>query len=153
MDLILWRHADAVEGDDPLEDAERSLTTKGERQARRMAHWLNQHLPESTKILVSPTLRTRRTAQALGRKFMLDEALGPGQSVESMLSSVRWPEAKVPMLVVGHQPTLGLAVAYLVCGASAPWAVRKCSVWWLRSRDGDEGGQALLQTVLSPDRI
>ncbi len=44
MDLILWRHAeafDALEGED---DLSRSLTPKGERQAQRMAEWLNQRL-------------------------------------------------------------------------------------------------------------
>jgi phosphohistidine phosphatase len=42
MDLILWRHAKAVdlrkgETDDPA----RALTPKGERRAARMAQWLN----------------------------------------------------------------------------------------------------------------
>ena len=55
MDLILWRHAHA--GDplaDPLQDLQRALSPKGERQAKRMAEWLNQRLPESTRVLVSP---------------------------------------------------------------------------------------------------
>jgi phosphohistidine phosphatase len=153
MDLILWRHADAVEREDPSEDAERALTTKGERQAKRMAQWLNHHLPETTRILVSPTLRTRQTAQALGRKFKVEEGLAPDRSVEMLLETARWPDAKVPVLVVGHQPTLGLVAAQLVCGAPVPWAVRKCAVWWLRRRENENGGEVLLQTVLSPDRI
>ena len=55
MDLILWRHAEA--GDplaDPIADLERPLSTKGERQARRVADWLNQFLPDSTRVLTSP---------------------------------------------------------------------------------------------------
>ena len=77
MDLILWRHADSVELDDPHQDAERPLTAKGKRQAERMANWLNQHLPDTTRILVSPTRRTLQTAEALGRKFKEVDALGP----------------------------------------------------------------------------
>ena len=37
MDLILWRHADAIELQGNLSDLERPLTPKGERQAQRMA--------------------------------------------------------------------------------------------------------------------
>jgi len=79
MDLILWRHADAGEPvEDIIQDLQRSLTSKGEKQAARMADWLNRFLPESTRVLVSPALRCQQTAQALGRKFQTREALGPG---------------------------------------------------------------------------
>jgi len=37
MDLILWRHAEAQDARDGQVDLERALTTKGERQAERMA--------------------------------------------------------------------------------------------------------------------
>ena len=42
MDLILWRHAEAFEMREVQDDLDRSLTPKGERQAQRMAAWLNQ---------------------------------------------------------------------------------------------------------------
>ena len=41
MDLILWRHAEAQVLRDGQTDLERALTPKGERQAQRMAEWLN----------------------------------------------------------------------------------------------------------------
>ena len=66
MDLILWRHAEAVPERDDLPDLERPLTSKGERHAARMADWLNHRLAHSTRILVSPALRCQQTAQALG---------------------------------------------------------------------------------------
>ena len=67
--------------DDVSEDLQRKLTPKGEKQAARMADWLNRFLPESTRVLVSPALRCQQTAQALGRKFQTREALGPGGAV------------------------------------------------------------------------
>ena len=82
MDLILWRHAHA--GDpllDPADDLLRPLTVKGERQASRMAAWLNQQLTDSTRVLVSPAMRAQQTAQALGRPYKTVEALAPGQTV------------------------------------------------------------------------
>ena len=44
MDLILWRHAEAFEMREVQDDLDRALTPKGERQALRMAAWLNQQL-------------------------------------------------------------------------------------------------------------
>lgn len=153
MDLILWRHADAREAAAGQADADRPLTAKGERQAQRMAQWLHHHLPESTRILVSPTLRTRQTADALERKHKVVPALGPEGTVDALLHSTRWPDAREPVLVVGHQDTLGLTAAYLLAGLTEPWNVRKGAIWWLRRRERDGGGRVVLQTVLSPDRI
>ena len=44
MDLILWRHAEAFELNEGRDDMDRALTAKGERQAHRMAEWLNQQI-------------------------------------------------------------------------------------------------------------
>src|SRR3989304_4024273 len=45
MELILWRHADAEEGE---RDLERKLTGKGRKQATRVARWLQHRLPFRT---------------------------------------------------------------------------------------------------------
>jgi len=50
MDLILWRHCEAEPGEP---DLGRRLTSKGTKQAERMAEWLERHLPDSCRILVS----------------------------------------------------------------------------------------------------
>jgi phosphohistidine phosphatase len=157
MDLILWRHAEAIDADGG-EDLDRALTSRGERQAARMASWLNQHLPATTRILVSPSRRTQQTAAALDRKFKTVAALGPGATVHALLAAARWPEAREPVLVVGHQPTLGLAAAYLMAGVVQPWPMKKGAVWWLRRRhregdDDGDGGRTVLVTVRGPDSV
>lgn len=153
MDLILWRHADSRELREDQTDADRPLTSKGERQARRMADWLNQQIPQGTRVLVSPTLRTQQTAQALERKFKLVPGLAPDQTVDALLTAARWPDAPDPVLVVGHQFTLGLTAAYLLAGATQPWVVRKGAVWWLRSRKRETGDEVVLHAALSPELI
>ena len=55
------------------------------------------------------------------------------------------------MLVVGHQPTLGLAAARLLTGVPQPWAIKKARVWWLRHRPRDDERPVVLQAVQSPD--
>lgn len=157
MDLILWRHAHA--GDhlaDPVEDLARPLSPKGERQAARMAQWLNQRLTESTRIIVSPAVRTQQTAQALGRAFKIVDALAPGSTVDELLLATRFPHARQAMLVVGHQPLLGLVVARLLeaTDPSQSWSIRKGAIWWLRweEREGRRLG-VTLHAVISPDMV
>ena len=50
MDLVLWRHAEAQEWVDGCHDASRALTPKGEKQAAKMASWLDRHLPDGAKV-------------------------------------------------------------------------------------------------------
>lgn len=153
MDLILWRHAEALELRELKDDMDRALTTKGERQAQRMAGWLNRQLPASTRVLVSPARRAQQTAAALDRKFKTVPALGPDADVVALLHAVRWPDAREPVLVVGHQPTLGLAAAYLLSGPPQAWAVRKAGVWWLRAREREGVTQVVLHAVVAPDLL
>jgi phosphohistidine phosphatase len=151
MDLILWRHAEAQIEREGQADVDRPLTSKGERQAQRMAEWLNQRIAHSTRILVSPALRTQQTAHALGKSFKTVQALGPDASAEAVLKAARWPDASEPVLVVGHQPTLGLIGSLLLAGVEQPWVIKKGGVWWLRSRDREGESQVVLQAVQSPD--
>ena len=152
MDLILWRHAEAEEARRGENDLARALTCKGERQAERMAEWLNQRLAHSTRILVSPARRCQQTAtRARRRKFRTVDAIGPQASAGELLLAAGWPDAHEPVLVVGHQPTLGLAASLLLAGAAQPWAVKKARRLVAASRPRADDGQIVLQAVQSPD--
>ena len=151
MDLILWRHAEAVAEREGLADLERALTSKGERQAQRMADWINHRLAHSTRIIASPAVRCQQTAKALGRPFKTIDAIAPDASIEAVLKAARWPDASEPVLVVGHQPTLGLVAAHLLTELPQAWAIKKGAVWWLRNRDREGGAQVVLQAVMAPD--
>lgn len=134
MNLILWRHAEAEDGAD---DLARVLTPKGERQAHVAGKWLRRHLPEGTRVLVSPALRTRQTAQALGWPWQDVAALAPGASADQILAAAGWPQGGGGVLVVGHQPTLGEVAAQLL-GAAQGLNLRKGGILWFehRLRDG-----------------
>jgi len=153
MDLILWRHAEASEAEDGSDDLERALTALGERQAARMAHWLNQQLPATTRILVSPARRCQQTAAALERKFKTVTALAPDAALLGLLAAAHWPDAKEPVLVIGHQPTLGLVAAHLLAGVTQAWSVKKGAVWWLRRCDRADDDQTTLVTVRGPENL
>lgn len=156
MDLILWRHAEAEETADAqpgLSDLDRSLTPRGEKQAARMAAWLDRQLPERARILVSPARRCEQTALALGRKYKLRAELGPDAPPLQLLELVQWPSNKLPILVVGHQPVLGQVIAQLLGLQESECAVKKGALWWLRVRQREDGAQTVVVTVQSPELL
>lgn len=148
MELILWRHAEA---DDTTPDLERELTDKGRKQAARMAAWLNPRLPQETRILVSPANRALQTAQALGRGYKRVQALAPGARVEDVLAAAEWPDAGWPVLIVGHQPTLGQTAMQLLAGQAGEAVIRKGGIWWFQSRERMGQLQVVLRSVAAPD--
>ena len=150
MDLILWRHAEAKPGEP---DLGRRLTAKGLRHAERVGAWLEGHLPDTARVLVSPAERAQQTARALKRKSRIIAELGPGASVAAMLAAVGWPDSRVPVVVIGHQPTLGSVASFLLCGEESPWQIRKSSLWWLSNRERNGRGGILLRAVIGQDTL
>jgi phosphohistidine phosphatase len=118
-----------------------------------MAAWLDKHLPESTRVMASPAVRAQQTVRALQRRFRTRDELQPCCGVDDLLQVVQWPEAKTPVLVVGHQPTLGAVVARLLGMDATELVIKKGAVWWLRQRERDRGVQTLVVTVQSPDTL
>lgn len=151
MNLILWRHAEAHDTAGSGNDLDRTLTARGEKQAKRMGQWLDRQLPDITRILVSPARRTEQTAIALGRKYKIRPELAPGCTAAQLLELVLWPDEKATVLVVGHQPTLGQVIAQLLELSASECAVKRGAVWWLRSRERDEQLQTVVVTVHSPE--
>jgi phosphohistidine phosphatase len=137
VQLILWRHAEAEDFAPDHSDASRRLTERGQTQAQKMGSWLNQHLPVHTRILVSPAVRTRETAAALGRDFAIETRLFTDASPADLLAAAGWPQQAADkqhcVLLIGHQPTLGQLAARLMCGRELPWSVKKGAIWWLSS--------------------
>jgi phosphohistidine phosphatase len=151
MDLILWRHAEAEEGDGSLPDHKRRLTPRGEKQAKRMAVWLNKQLPKKARILVSPTERTQQTAHALELGYEIEDRISVGTTTLEHIEAAGWPDKEGTVLLIGHQPTLGRLAALLLAGEEAEWAVKKGGVWWISYRVRDGESQTVLRAVLHPD--
>ena len=151
MNLVLWRHAEAHELREGEQDLDRTLTSRGEKQAKRMAQWLDRQLPDLTRILVSPARRAEQTARALGRKYKVRQELAPGATVVQLLEAVQWPDDKSTVLVVGHQPLLGQTIAQLLGLNASECAVKRGAVWWLRSRERGALQQTVVVTVQSPE--
>jgi phosphohistidine phosphatase len=150
MELILWRHAEAVDGSP---DLVRRLTPKGAKQAKQMAEWLRSRLPKNTRVLSSPAERARQTAAALTGDFELSREIAPGARCAAILAAAGWPDAGGAVLLVGHQPAFGEVAAFLMSGEEHPWSIRKGGVWWLKRRVRNGGVEVVLKAAISPDLL
>lgn len=152
MDLVLWRHAEAEPGEP---DHGRKLTSKGEKQARRVAEWLHNRLPDSSKIYASPARRAQQTANALAgvahRKIKTLDALAPSATAEEVLEAIGWNGGKGTLVVVGHQPTLGRIASRVITGEEKDWPIKKGGLVWISQRDGSVGVERVLRAAISPD--
>jgi phosphohistidine phosphatase len=152
MELILWRHAEA-EDHAQGGDLARQLTKRGRRQAERMAQWLRPKLEGEWRIVVSPAARTLETVQPLELPFEVSEAVSTAGGPASVLREANWPDARRPVLVVGHQPTLGEVAAQLLQGGEGDVAMRKGAVWWFSTRDREGRTETVLKAVMNPEML
>jgi len=150
MDLILWRHAEAEEGEN---DLARELTPKGEKQAARVAEWLLQRLPAKFTLISSPAVRAQQTAEALHVPVKTIKELAPGAAVSAIIKAAAWPDHKGAVVLVGHQPDLGHAAAFLVSGTQLEVSIKKGGLWWLNDRAREDGAKIVVRAVVSPDLL
>ena len=161
--LILWRHAEAEVQSKSGRDSDRALTKKGRKDAAKMAIWLHQHLPANTEILSSPALRCIETATALvalkdrekQHEIKIAEFLSIDSTVDIIAKKISNADSSKTILIVGHQPNLGLLIAKLLGMDESACPVKKGAVWWLRQRTipnlSGSATQTYLVTVQHPD--
>jgi phosphohistidine phosphatase len=141
MELLLWRHAEALDGSP---DRARKLSPQGKKQAEKMAGWLRVHGPGNPRLLVSPAVRTRQTAEFFQEEMEICEALAIDAKRADILSIIKNQDAQTPLLLVGHQPLLGRIAAQLIEDdaqddakdeAAKPLEhFKKGALWWLRGK-------------------
>lgn len=161
MNLILWRHAEAIDLGTPVtpgckRDLERKLTERGQQQATDTARWLRKHVKREYRVICSPALRALQTANALTKDPEILEELCPLADASHVLGAINWPQGK-DIIVVGHQPWIGRVASLLLSGQEQDWSVKKSSIWWLshreRKQENHEKAQTVLRLVLPPDLI
>ena len=121
MELWLLRHAAAEDRSPSGRDEDRSLTKEGAERAQAVARGLAALEPGIELVLTSPYLRARQTAEpaveelGLEKSFRDSRALEPGSDPEEILGEAE-AEGHDSVLLVGHQPHLGILLGRLVCG-------------------------------------
>ncbi|PKO93697.1 MAG: histidine phosphatase family protein [Betaproteobacteria bacterium HGW-Betaproteobacteria-10] len=145
MELLLWRHAEAEDGED---DMRRRLTARGQKQARVTAKWILAHQPKDLRIIVSPAVRSQKTAEALKLPFETLRKIGPDACVSELIAASGWPASSGSVLIVGHQPSLGRLASLLLAGHESEWTIKKGALWWLSNRTRQGETQTVLRAVI-----
>jgi phosphohistidine phosphatase len=144
MDVYLIRHAEAVERETvAMPDDDRPLTDAGRAQAQRLATALPARGAHIQRLFVSPTVRTKQTAEPLVSAWRLGEdavveasELAPEGKPRKVAKRVnRQPAAIVGL--VGHRPDLNELAAWLIGDKLAQIAIDKGGVALIRV-EGDE---------------
>src|SRR6059036_3205121 len=124
MNLYIMRHGIALPTDDPsvAHDGERPLSNKGVRRMRKAAKGLRRLNIPFDSVLTSPLLRARQTAEivasTLGIEARLEEisGLAPESTLEHLMFGLTRYQDRAHVLLVGHEPLLSDAAAYLLGG-------------------------------------
>jgi phosphohistidine phosphatase len=116
MDLLLLRHADALES--AASDLARPLSPKGHRQAAEVAQSLQTSTHQPSLILSSPAVRTMETAAVVASLLKLKVIACPwalpGMSPDAALEALSAYRVSERVLLVGHQPDISLLAAQLL---------------------------------------
>jgi phosphohistidine phosphatase len=120
MELVVIRHAIAVERSPEIEDADRQLTERGRRRFKQVVRGLRALDLRLDRILSSPWRRAAETAD-----LALPLLRGGGsaavcahlvQSPKAELLSAIAETAAPRVAVIGHEPWLGELIALLTTG-------------------------------------
>ena len=74
-------------------------------------------------------------------------------TVDKIAKHVLNEDSSRTILIIGHQPNLGLLIARLLKMENEACVVKKGAVWWLRQRHVDDTVQTYLFTVQHPDFV
>ncbi len=162
MDLYFMRHGIAEIQDESgiSSDAERPLTPKGIKRMRKAAKGLLNLEISFDRILTSPLLRARQSADIVAEVLKMGDRveeiseLAAGGSVQDLLSRLgKYRESK-GLLLVGHQPLLGETASFLLCKEKGvKLDLKKGGLCYIEMEDLPLEGSAVLHWLLTPKQL
>jgi phosphohistidine phosphatase len=163
MILYFMRHGIAVDRDEKgksPDDRERALTPKGNKRMRRAAKGLLTLSLSLDRILTSPFVRARQTAQIVAEALHMEDRLEeiqelcPDQSVQVLLSALAAYSGKENILLIGHEPLLSSTVSFLLSGsAGAEIRLKKGGLCCLEADSFPPKESAVLDWALTPKQL
>jgi len=125
--LVLLRHAKSSWTDPELADHDRPLAPRGQRDARRIATYVQDHDLAPALVLCSSAVRTRETLAPIvlvlvGSRVRVEAALYEGTGEQLLARLRRVPDSVPSVLVIAHNP--GLQQLCLTLAASGAVGLR-----------------------------
>ncbi|MEI6617146.1 MAG: histidine phosphatase family protein [Cyanobium sp. ELA507] len=167
IELLLLRHGIAEERSPERPDRTRALTDKGRQRTRAVLERALALGLVADQLLSSPLTRARQTAEiarsvGLAPTLELSETLEPGHdplpllvtALAALATTRPGSDALSPqrrrLLLVGHEPDLGLLAARLLGATPGAIELRKAGLALLALPAGPTPGSARLRLLLSP---
>jgi len=158
MKVILFRHGPAEERDPARwpEDAERPLTPRGEKRTRLAGLGLRRIEDNIERLMTSPYKRAERTARILGRVLEIEpvetlDALVPGGPVRKIIDALNATPRADTIVLVGHQPDLGMLAGQLLFGnAEASLPIKKAGACAIQFESAVRAGAGKLAWSAPP---
>ena len=157
MLLVLFRHGPAGTADPARgpEDEKRPLTPRGVEKTRRAALGLHRILDTEPQIFSSPFVRAKETADLLAASYVpmqhveIMEALVPGRPMEEIFARIV-EVANGAVVLVGHEPSLGLLAGLLVTGRQMTLPLKKAGACGIELSGTFAPGQGDLKWLATP---
>jgi phosphohistidine phosphatase SixA len=156
-EILLLRHAEAMNVGPDGRDVERPLSLHGEDQARAAGDWLAAHGAEPDAVLCSPARRAQMTADTVCQilrtrtpRFL--PAIYEATPGELLALVERHAADAKQVLLVGHNPGIEQLLALLTEGRSADArGISPATVAWIDLTDDSlEPGHGRLRALWSP---
>jgi len=158
MELLIIRHAIAFERDRLRwrDDGARPLSPAGIRRSRKAAAGLKELSKAPDRLLTSPLVRARQTAQILTDVAGWPQAeetpeLSPGGGALAVLTLLGKDRSE-RVAIVGHQPGLGALLTACLLGEAAalPIEMKKNAVACVSFEGSARAGRAALKWLATP---
>ena len=156
MHVILFRHGPAGDQDPARwpSDVDRPLTPNGIERTRLAARGLARLVNEVAFILTSPYERARQTAAIVSETFDKTtvetlQALACGASPRGVLAAIEKFHSDRTVILVGHEPDLGMLAAALI-GSACALPLKKAGACSIAFENAPRAGGGHLQWYVPP---
>jgi phosphohistidine phosphatase len=158
MICYLVRHAIAEERSPERPDGERALTAEGVRKMRQAVDGLRRLDVKPGVIWSSPLCRAQETANLLAtgleiKSSAICAALAPESGQTPLLTAMQ--TAPDPLMLVGHQPDLGLLASRILTGdpVAVDLPFKKGGVACIAWAGNEAAGHGRLKWFLTPAQL
>jgi phosphohistidine phosphatase len=159
MDLLVIRHAIAVDPSDSTDDDSRPLTAEGKKKMRQGAQGLRQSVPQIDVLATSPLTRAVETAEIVSEAYedlarVVVPALAPGHPASAVAEWLETQRKHHVVAVVGHEPGLSRMVSWFLTGTERSIIeLKKGAACLLTFSGGVSAASASLVWALAPSQL
>ena len=159
MEILIVRHAEALDmdGTDILTDAERPLSQRGLKQAKRLRKSLKKLKWSPDFVLTSPLVRAKHTAQLVfpklvnpSKTYFEKDELKAGASPEIIVSALN-DLAFEKIALFGHMPDLAILTSWLLGYQGCGFSLDKCGAALLQLEGNPRFSSTYLRWLITPE--